>query len=112
MKIAIPTSSGKLTMHFGHCETFTIVNVDDAAQTISSTEDIKAPPHEPGLLPRWLAEKNVDLIIAGGMGQRAQQLFTDQGIKVIVGAPADDVEVIVANHLAGTLTAGINMCDH
>lgn len=110
MKIAIPTAQGKLAMHFGHCETFTLITVEN--NSINSSEDLQAPPHEPGLLPRWLAEKNVDLIIAGGMGQRAQQLFADQGIKVVVGAPSESSEILVNSYLEGKLTTGINLCDH
>lgn len=109
MKIAIPTAQGKLAMHFGHCETFTLITVEN---NINSSEDLKAPPHEPGLLPRWLAEKNVDLIIAGGMGQRAQQLFAEQGIKVIVGAPSESSENLVKSYLENKLTTGTNLCDH
>ncbi|MDY0189828.1 MAG: NifB/NifX family molybdenum-iron cluster-binding protein [Desulfuromonas sp.] len=111
MKIAIPTAQGKLAMHFGHCASFTIVTID-ANNNISATEEVEAPPHEPGLLPAWLGERDVNLIIAGGMGQRAQQLFNDSGIKVVVGAPAESVQVIVDNYLAGNLTTGINLCDH
>jgi predicted Fe-Mo cluster-binding NifX family protein len=111
MKIAIPTAQGKLAMHFGHCAFFTIVTLD-ANNNISATEEVEAPPHEPGLLPAWLGEREVNVIIAGGMGQRAQQLFSDSGIKVIVGAPAESVQVIVNNYLADNLTTGINLCDH
>lgn len=110
MKIAIPTAQGKLAMHFGHCETFTMITVEN--NSINASEDLKAPSHEPGLLPRWLAEKNVNLIIAGGMGQRAQQLFTDQGIKVIVGAPSESSEMLVNLYLENKLTTGTNLCDH
>ena len=87
MKIAIPLANGKLTMHFGHCERFALVDVDPAQKKILKREDIVPPPHEPGLLPPWLAERGATLIIAGGMGQHAQGLFTEQGIKVLVGAP-------------------------
>lgn len=111
MKIAIPTAQGRLAMHFGHCASFTLVTLD-ADNTIIATEEVEAPAHEPGLLPRWLGEKDVTTIIAGGMGQRAQQLFGDRGIKVIVGAPAEPVNVIIENYLAGNLSTGINLCDH
>lgn len=111
MKIAIPTAQGKLAMHFGHCASFTIITIDDN-KSISNTQEIEAPAHEPGLLPRWLGEKEVNIIIAGGMGQRAQQLFADRGIEVIVGAPAAPIDTIVTDYLAGKLTTGINLCDH
>jgi len=112
MKIAIPLANGKLTMHFGHCEGFALVDVDPTEKKILKREDIEAPPHEPGLLPKWLAERGVNMIIAGGMGQRAQGLFVEHGIQVIVGAPADTPERLVGNYLAGTLQAGENVCDH
>lgn len=110
MKIAIPTSQGKLSNHFGHCETFTLINVDHDA--ITNVEEVKAPAHEPGVLPRWLGEQEVSLIIAGGMGQRAQQLFANQNIEVVIGAPTQEAKTLVTNYLAGTLSTGINLCDH
>jgi len=54
----------------------------------------------------------VNVIIAGGMGQRAQDLFVMQEIKVIVGAPSDEPEALVKKYLAGTLVTGGNVCDH
>jgi predicted Fe-Mo cluster-binding NifX family protein len=112
MKIAIPLAEGKLSMHFGHCESFALVEVDPANKCILKREDIKAPPHEPGLLPPWLAERGATVIIAGGMGQRAQGLFTQQGIQVLVGAPSETPERLVGEYLAGTLQTGSNACDH
>lgn len=110
MKIALPTAQGKLAMHFGHCETFTLIDVEN--QTITTTQEVQAPPHEPGVLPRWLGEQGVSHIIAGGMGQRAQQLFGDQNIHVTIGAPCEEAGELVTRYLAGNLTTGINLCDH
>jgi predicted Fe-Mo cluster-binding NifX family protein len=112
MKIAIPLADGKLAMHFGHCQSFAIVDADGEVKKIVKREDIQAPPHQPGLLPPWLAERGVNVIIAGGMGQRAQGLFAQQGIQVVVGAPAETPECLVGEYLAGTLQVGDNICDH
>ncbi|MBN1382929.1 MAG: P-loop NTPase [Deltaproteobacteria bacterium] len=112
IKIAVPVVNGLLSAHFGHCETFALVNVDTEAKTILNTEELPAPPHEPGLLPRWLHEKGADLIIAGGMGSRAQGLFEENGIRVIIGAPTDTPEAIVKSYLDGALVTGDNICDH
>ncbi len=112
MKIAIPLAEGKLASHFGHCKSFAIVDVDDAQKKILKREDIDAPPHEPGLLPPWLAKQGVNMIIAGGMGGRAQQLFAGHGIKVIVGASAEAPEKLITDFLADQLQAGANICDH
>jgi ATP-binding protein involved in chromosome partitioning len=112
MKIAMPLADGRLCLHFGHCEQFGIFEVDPSARTVLRTEHLVPPPHEPGLLPRWLHGHGVNVIIAGGMGQRAQQLFAQNGIEVIVGAPDGNPDEIVAAYLAGSLKAGENVCDH
>ena len=112
MKIAIPLAEGKLTAHFGHCSSFALVEVDDQTKKIIKREDIPAPPHEPGLLPPWLAERGAKMIIAGGMGQRAQQLFAQQGIQVVVGAPVKIPEKLITDFFAGSLQVGDNLCDH
>lgn len=112
MKIAIPFAEGKLSMHFGHCAQFAVIDFDEASKSISGRIDVDAPPHEPGLLPKWLGEKGVGMIIAGGMGQRAQSLFAQQGIKVVVGAPAETPEALVKAWAGGNLVSGANLCDH
>ena len=112
IKIAIPLAEGKLCMHFGHCETFALVDVDLVQRKILGRNDLVPPPHEPGVLPRWLAEQGAELILAGGMGQRAQGIFAEQNIKVTVGVPAETPEVLIEHYLAGTLQAGANVCDH
>jgi len=112
MKIAIPTAGGQLCMHFGHCEQFAFVTVDSESKTITGTEMLTPPPHEPGVLPKWVAENGGKLVIAGGMGQRAQQLFNQNGVEVLVGAPADSPENTVNAYLNGSLQTGQNVCDH
>ena len=110
MKIAIPLAEGKLTAHFGHCQQFALVDVED--NQIINTETLVPPPHEPGVLPAWLHEKGADVIIAGGMGNRAIDLFHQSGIKVITGAPCEDPETLVNSYLNQTLVQGSNLCDH
>jgi ATP-binding protein involved in chromosome partitioning len=112
MRVAIPICEGVLTMHFGHCEKFALVEVDPDLKVIVGTTMVDSPPHQPGLLPRWLAERGVTLVIAGGMGGRAQQLFADAGVPVIVGAPSAVPEKVVMDYLAGSLVTGANVCDH
>ncbi len=112
MKIAIPVADGKLCMHFGHCEQFALLDVDQTTKTITNRQLLDPPPHEPGVLPRWLHEQGANIIIAGGMGQRAQSLFAENDIKVVVGAAGDTPDQIVTAYLAGTLKAGVNICDH
>ncbi len=112
MLIAIPVANGQLCAHFGHCEQFALVEADAATKQITSTKHLTPPPHEPGVLPRWLHEQGANVILAGGMGQRAQQLFTQNGIKVVIGAPVDSPVNLVNAYLAGSLVSGANLCDH
>ena len=112
MKIAIPTANGKLCMHFGHCEVFTILDIDPENKTVTASQELVPPPHEPGVLPAWLAEQGATVIIAGGMGTRAQSLFEEQHIQTVVGAPALEPHELAQAYLAGTLTTGMNACDH
>lgn len=99
-------------MHFGHCEKFVIVDVDETTKMITSKEEVVPPPHEPGLLPKWLHEKGVTAIIASGMGTRAQQFFQQYGIEVVVGAPPDHPQTVILSWLKGELKTGGNVCDH
>ena len=112
MKIAIPTVQGALCLHFGHCEKFAIFEVDMETKKIIDSQMLDPPAHEPGVLPRWLAGVGANVIISGGMGMRAQQLFTEQGVEVISGAPCDDASKVVQAYLSGGLTTGANACDH
>ncbi|MFA5658100.1 MAG: NifB/NifX family molybdenum-iron cluster-binding protein [Oscillospiraceae bacterium] len=112
MRIAIPLVQGKLSLHFGHCDTFAVVDVDSTEKNILNTEVFDAPSHEPGALPKWLCDMQVNLIIASGMGQRAQMLFEQYGINVMVGAQADTPQQVAESYLNGTLQIGANICDH
>ncbi len=89
-----------------------MIEVDEKQKQIINKEILDAPPHEPGLLPRWLGERGANVIIAGGMGQRAQALFAQQDIKVIVGAGSLTPEEIVNGYLHNALVSGNNLCDH
>jgi ATP-binding protein involved in chromosome partitioning len=109
-KAAVPLAGGVLCNHFGHCEQFAILPVADGQ--IGNPELHTPPPHEPGVLPRWLGELGVNLIIAGGMGQRALGMFAEQGIRVITGAPNQEPVALVQGYLAGSLATGPNVCDH
>lgn len=112
MRIAIPVNEGTLCQHFGHCHTFVVIDADDTSKQITNREDLTPPPHEPGVLPKWLSEVGVHVIIAGGMGQRAQQLFVQSGIEVVIGASSGTPEELVSAYLQNTLKTGENICDH
>jgi len=112
MKIAVPLVAGRLSMHFGRCEEFAVCEVDADARTTLKKEVFPAPPHEPGLLPQWLHQKGASVIITSGMGPRAQGLFAQLGIEVVLGASGGTAEELVAAYLGRTLETGENPCDH
>lgn len=112
MRIAVPVANGSLAMHFGHCEHFAIMECDEQAKTVNESRLVPAPAHQPGLLPRWLSEHGVDVVIAGGMGMRAKDLFCRAGIQVVTGAPAEAPETIAERYLSDSLEVGENACDH
>jgi predicted Fe-Mo cluster-binding NifX family protein len=108
--IAVPVAEGKLCAHFGHCEHFALVETENGkivGKTLHSP-----PPHEPGVLPKWLHDLGVHTVIVGGIGSRAQQLFDEKGITVVSGVPMDSPESLVHQYLMDTLVTGKNVCDH
>ena len=109
-RFAIPTVNEKLTAHFGHCENF--ANVDAKENEIIGQTLINPPVHKPGVYPRFLAEQGVDVIIAGGMGQKAQDLFAQNNIQVCIGVPSEEPKVLVSKYISGELTTGKNLCTH
>lgn len=109
-RIAIPMENGMLCAHFGHCEEFAIVEVEN--NTITEIRHHTPPEHVPGLYPKWVAEFGVTDVIAGGMGQRAITLFNEQQINAFVGAPIASAESLVNDFIAGNLTLSANYCNH
>jgi predicted Fe-Mo cluster-binding NifX family protein len=111
-KIAVPiTEEGILDAHFGHCKYFALMVVD--GNEITSEEIIESPAHEPGLLPKWLAQHKVTDVLSGGMGNRAIQVFKQHNINVYVGAPTDlNARELVNGFISDTVTFTANCCDH
>ena len=112
MRIAIPVADGLLAQHFGHSEKFAFLDVDITTRQIAASVEVEAPEHQPGLLPPWLKERGVTLVIAGGMGSRARSLFQEVSIEVLTGAPAESPTALVSQYLEGKLVTSENACDH
>ncbi len=107
MKIAVASEGKMVTEHFGHCEGFTLFEVQD--NQISRKEFIPNPGHRPGFLPNFLNDKGVNVIISGGMGGGAIEIFNEKGIEVITGA-SGDAETVVQNYLQGSLKSTGSVC--
>lgn len=109
MKVAISTDQGYVSAHFGRCSSYTIFEIKEGQ--VLNREEIPNPGHEPGFLPQFLSEKGVNCIIAGGMGPRAQSLFSEKNIESIIGVqgPVDEVIEKFSNQ---ELEVGEDLCGH
>lgn len=110
MKIAIPLTNGELSSHFGHCEKFAIYTIENNA--VTKQEIVDPPAHEPGSHPAFLHQLGCSVVIAGGMGIKAQDLMCANGISVVVGAPPLPLDELVKMYVQGKLESGQNRCDH
>ncbi len=107
---AIPTLNGKSCAHFGHCQSFAVVEVD--GENMSDVVFLDPPAHQPGTYPRFLAEKGVNIVIAGGMGAMAQDLFQQNSIEVHMGVGVEEPGLLVTQFLRNELQSGDNLCNH
>ena len=112
MRFAVPVTEGRTAAHFGHCSHFALFDADEKTKIIERKEIVPSPGHQPGFLPAWLAEQGVTVVIATGMGSRAQAIFDEHRINVVIGACDDDPEKLVTDYLNGKLVTGQNICDH
>ena len=111
MKVVIPTDDNMVSAHFGHCAQFTIYDIDEVQKKVNSKKVIDNPGHEPGFLPRYLADFGINCIIAGGMGSRARQLFDQNNIQTITGATGE-TDKVIQYYLEGSLENKGSFCDH
>ena len=107
MKIAVASNGKDIWGHFGHCEFFNIYTVEEGK--IISDESIPNPGHKPGFLPNFLADMGVNVIIAGGMGGGAVDIFNERNVEVVVGAEGD-ARAAVESYLSGNLKSTGSVC--
>ena len=107
MRIAIASEKDKVTQHFGHCEHFITYDVEE--NKVVNKESIKNPGHKPGFLPNFLNEQKVNVIISGGMGGSAVDIFNSHNIEVIVGATGE-TDIIVEQYIKGELKSTGSVC--
>ena len=91
MIIAVASMKGQVAQHFGHCEAFLLYNTDN-----NQTKTIPNPGHKPGFLPNFLGDQGIEVIIAGGMGAGAIEIFHSRNIQVVTGAQGGALEAAQA----------------
>ena len=107
MRIAISTDRTMVSAHFGRCPSFTILDIEEGK--VTSRNEVLNPGHEPGFIPRFLHEQGVGCIVAGGMGRRAADLFSQTGIDTVMGVTGG-VDDVIKKILDGTLQGGESLC--
>lgn len=107
MKIAVAAMGNQVAGHFGHCENFIFFETDNGA--ITSMKSVPNPGHRPGFLPNFLADNGAQVIISGGMGGGAVDIFNERGVEVIVGVQGD-AKTAVETYLRGELVSTGSIC--
>lgn len=107
MKIAVASDGTKVSGHFGHCEGFYVFTAEDGK--IVKKEYVKSPGHDHGILPNILDDLGVNLIISGGMGKGAIDLFVAKKIEIVTGA-VGEAEDAVIRYLNGELISTEMVC--
>lgn len=109
-RIAFPSNNRiNVEEHFGHCKEFAVYNIEN--NQTSTIDFILPPPHEPGALPKFLKEQNVNVIITGGMGAMAIKMLKERDIDVILGANGT-IEANLDAYLANNLESTGSACSH
>ena len=74
---------GEVGAHFGRCPYYVLVEAN--GDTVAGSRIVSNPYfelHRPGVMPRFIRDLGANVIIAGGMGPRAIEMFHSFGIDV------------------------------
>jgi predicted Fe-Mo cluster-binding NifX family protein len=113
MIVAVPIRDGSFCSHFGGAEAFTLFTIDDGRRTVTGRETVSPPEHGRGVFPMWLRRQGANVVLAGGMGPRAEEIFAHHGIDVVLGVEGRDPEALIASYLVGELAStGVSCHDH
>ena len=108
MKIAVATKDNMVAQHFGYCDGFHVFDVED--NKIVKEEMVANPGHKPGFLPNYLGDLGVNVIVSGGMGGGAVEIFNERGIQVIIGVEGNP-KAVVAKFIEGQLVSTGSVCE-
>ncbi len=107
-RIAVASEGSNVTMHFGHCSNFNLYDTEDGK--IVAEQSVANPGHKPGFLPNFLHDLGVNVIVSGGMGGGAIDIFESHGIEIILGA-SGDARANVEAYLQGNLKNAGSACE-
>ncbi len=108
-RIAVPSNGaggidGTRSGHFGHCDVFTFIDVEDGE--IKNVSTIQNEEHVQGgcMVPvNLLAGHKVNALVVGGIGMRPLMGFKQVGIDVYHDAERAEIKPVVEDLIAGKL---------
>ncbi len=110
-KIAIPINENQmLESHFGQTKAFAIYSIEN--EKVTSKVVLTPPPHAPGVLPKWINQNGVEILLASTMGERAKKILDYFNVEVYLGAPAMLADELIEKFIAGKLEFDPHLCDH
>ena len=89
--------------HFGRCPYFALIEVE--AKTIGAVDVMPNPyygNHQPGQVPAFIHQVGANVMVTGGMGERAAAFFSQYGIEAVTGA-SGTARAAVSQYLSGAL---------
>jgi len=109
-RIAVPSNGaggldGMRAGHFGHCDVFTFIDVENGE--IKDVSTLQNEEHVQGgcMVPvNLLASHNVNVLVVGGIGMRPLMGFRQVGIDVYHDAERPEIRPVVEDLIAGKLS--------
>lgn len=108
IRVAVSAEDGRglasvVSPHFGRCPFFVLVDLEGREpKQVQAVENPYYPNHEPGQVPAFIHSLGANVMLAGGMGQRAIALFQSSGIQAVTGV-AGTVQYALEQYLGGSL---------
>lgn len=111
MKIAIPESGGRVNEHFGRSTSFTVVEIENDQVVDMETVSATGLQHNHEGVTELLKEKEVTVVIAGGIGSGMRDALESQGFEVLMGA-SGNVKMVAETYARGDFVSKGSVCNH
>lgn len=111
MRIAFSTENNDglnslMSHHFGRCPYYVLVDLQgDQVESVQGIINPYFEQHQPGMVPEFIHQQGVNVMVSGGMGRRAIEFFEQYGIDIATGAEGT-VQATLQNYLQGRLQGG------
>lgn len=115
MRIALPISNGRFSLHYGSAEEIALHDIDVEQGVATSVGMVSTPAEGMCGAGSWMAAQGIEVLIVGGIGAGAARSLGQAGIRVFAGIQEEDPEKVVTMILEGVaqareLAPGESMC--